>query len=257
MQVRLTRGRKICLGSFITLILVFTSGLCLFGQAASGSNTKSAGDLAALRKMLKAKKPIIWVLTGDSITEGAKWTRDARSYPEIFSERIRWEMGRSRDLVINTAISGNKTDDLLNDFDWRVAHLRPNVVTLMFGMNDAVNGAAGEGKFEANLRHLVHRVRSMGAIPILQTTNWTLDDARRRDLPVYNAIIRQVAEADRVILVDNLAYWQQHRSLENLNEWLANPIHPNGQGHAVIAHAMFLSLGLEDPDSPMFELGNP
>ncbi len=54
-----------------------------------------------------------------------------RSYSELFGERIRWELKRMRDIVINTGVSGDNTDGILADLDWRVLHLKPDVVSLM------------------------------------------------------------------------------------------------------------------------------
>ena len=70
-----------------------------------------AADLARIKAILETKTPVKWVFVGDSITHGAKHTFGARSYPEIFGERIRWELRRVRDVIINTAISGNTATD--------------------------------------------------------------------------------------------------------------------------------------------------
>jgi lysophospholipase L1-like esterase len=58
--------------------------------------------------MLKNKnKPITWVFVGDSITHGARHTNGWRSYSEHFAERMRWEMKRYTDTVINTGITND------------------------------------------------------------------------------------------------------------------------------------------------------
>ncbi len=218
-------------------------------KAASSLPATGTDDLASLHKLLHNPQPIIWVFTGDSVTEGAKWTGDARPYPSIFAERIRWELRRTRDVVINTAISGDRAQNILDDFNWRIAHLHPDVVSLMIGMNDCVDGPQAEAAFTSNLSELVHRILAIGAIPILHTTNTTLYDRDRIDLSRYDAIIRKVAASNHVILVDNFTYWQQHRTQSNLQCWLGNPIHPNGLGHIQIAQQMLRTLGLFDPDS--------
>jgi len=233
---------------FIALLFgVLSVAACLFAQgkptplAAAAPGTR---DLASLHELLKSNKPITWVFTGDSITEGAEWTHGERDFSELFSEHIRWDMRRGRDVIINSAISGNKTDDILEDFQWRIGHFHPDVVSVMLGMNDAARDSGGRQVFETNLRKLIEQIRAMGAIPILQTTNWTLDDPRRHDLPAYNAIIRDVATSENVILVDNWQYWHTHRTENNLAAWLGNAIHPNGLGHAAIAEQMFSTLDI-------------
>src|SRR5665647_1822505 len=62
---------------------------------------KDIGDLERIKELLRQKNPLKWLFTGDSITAGVEHTHGYRSYPEIFGERIRWEMGRPRDIVIN------------------------------------------------------------------------------------------------------------------------------------------------------------
>ena len=94
-------------------------------------------ELRKISALINGKVPLKWVFAGDSITQGAKHTFGSRSYPEIFAERIRWELGRPRDFVINTAISGNTSKDVLHDFEWRIGQFKPNLVSLMIGTNDA------------------------------------------------------------------------------------------------------------------------
>ena len=54
-----------------------------------------------------AADPWCWLFYGDSITHGAAHTHGWRSFPEIFAERVRWEIHHMHDVVINTGISGN------------------------------------------------------------------------------------------------------------------------------------------------------
>src|SRR5690606_9420213 len=132
-------------------------------------NTNNAiGDKERIQEILKQKAPAIWVFTGDSITAGVKHTQGYRSYPEVFGERIRWELHRSRDIIINSAISGNTSQHIVDDFDWRVKQFKPTVVSLMVGTNDCSDDRKiSLQKFEENLVFLIKGVRELGAIPIL------------------------------------------------------------------------------------------
>ena len=247
--------RRHCRLALPAALLFATCLLSAQTQSASPVAAPGAEDLARLHRLLESPRPITWVFTGDSVTQGAKWTGDSRPYPAIFAERVRWELHRSRDIVINTAISGNRAQDILDDFNWRVAHLHPDVVSLMIGMNDSIGGSQKEQAFAADLAKLVRRIRALGAIPILHTTNTTLYDRDRVDLPQYNAIIRSVAASWHVILVDNWSYWQQNRTPANLAEWLGNPIHPNGLGHIQITRQLLETLGIFDPASAVGQFG--
>jgi lysophospholipase L1-like esterase len=209
--------------------------------------------VAALRERLKAQSPRrTWVLTGDSITHGAKWVGRERSYPEIFHERIRYELQLYFDVFVNTGLSGESTPGLLADFEWRVLRFKPDIVSVMIGMNDSKGGPEGRERFAANLREMVRRVRGVGAIPILHRTNPISPEgeasAIRTDLPAYNAIIGQVAAAEQVVEVNHWDHWQTTKVANGtLNDWLADPIHPNGAGHRQFAITFCQTLGIYDP----------
>ena len=107
-----------------------------------------------IKKMLSSEVPIRWVFSGDSITHGAFHTFGERDYTELFSERIRFDMHRSLDVIIKTAISGTDTSSPLNNFNTLIGQFTPHVVFLMFGMNDCSAEALPPEKFEQNLYDL-------------------------------------------------------------------------------------------------------
>src|ERR1051325_8863755 len=125
-----------------------------------------------IQSVLQSTAPAIWIFEGDSITHGALHTFGWRDYTEQLTERIRFELGRSRDVIIKTAVSGHTTRDLLGDFDWRVRQFHPTVVFLMFGMNDcASDQELVPAEFRSNLRSLCRSILDDGsALPVLQTT---------------------------------------------------------------------------------------
>lgn len=214
---------------------------------------KRKTEFQQLQEMLHGKAPLVWVFTGDSITQGAKHTNGFRSYPEVFAERIRWEMARARDVVINTAVSGNTSANILQDADWRIAQFRPSVVLLMTGTNDcATDRLVAPAGFERNLQALVARVRQLKAIPLLQTPNIIRSEGpgapERRALPEYIKIIRAVAERQSVILADHWEYWTAAAASQDvLAHWLKDPLHPNGTGHLQMARLLFRELEIFDP----------
>ncbi|WP_157693916.1 SGNH/GDSL hydrolase family protein [Opitutus sp. GAS368] len=223
-----------------------------FSQAQPAPEPTPLADLVTLQaELAQPSKPLTWVISGDSITQGAKWLGRERSYPELIQERVRWEMNRRRDFFVNSAISGEKTAGLRADFAWRVLRFHPDVVSIMIGMNDAVAGPAGRAAFEAELREMVRQVRVAGAIPLLHRTNPVdtdnPDTLTRTDLPAYNEIIAQVAGSTGTILIDHWTRWLEARpTVAGRREWLADPIHPNGAGHRQFAIEFFKAIGRYD-----------
>jgi acyl-CoA thioesterase I len=213
-------------------------------------------DIERIAALLKKKDPLIWLFTGDSITHGAKHTGGYRSYPEIFGERIRWEMGRVRDIVINTGISGNTAQSIIHDFDWRVKQFRPSVVSLMIGTNDCAESKnISREVFRQNLVILLTMIRDLGSVPVLHTPNVIIQAKapERARLPEYVDVIRDIAGKLQLILVDNYGYWQnaiKEMGEKNLfGKWLNDPLHPNGAGHSEIARLMFRELSIFDPQA--------
>ena len=217
-------------------------------------NPAPTSGVEGINDLLARKEPVAWVFTGDSITHGALHTRGWRSYPEHFAERVRWELKRMRDIVINTGISGDKTDGLLADLDWRVLHLKPDVVSIMFGMNDCTLGEVGRELFRKNLTAIVTKVKTAGSIPILNTPNTVyLKNAETRgDLPAYAQVVRDVALGTKAVLVDHYAHWETARGdQEALLKWLEDQsIHPGVFGHREFAKLIFRTLGIYDEKSP-------
>ncbi|NMA42275.1 MAG: SGNH/GDSL hydrolase family protein [Oligosphaeraceae bacterium] len=222
-------------------------------------------DLAKITSHLKSppEKPWTWVFYGDSITQGAVHTHGWRAFPEIFAECLRYENRRPLDRVINSGISGHTSEELLNglQYDWRVRSLQPSVVIIMIGMNDIVSGRTPE-KFQNNLSNLVDRIRSDGAIPILQTSN-TIQKVenptkpyqknyliRYERLPQYMEIVRTVAREKDVILVDHFSHWSKNAADPDvLASWLGETIHPGGRGHREIATLLLKTIGMYSPQS--------
>lgn len=209
-------------------------------------------DLSTIQGMLKGNNPLTWVFTGDSITQGASHTHGYRSYPEIFSERVRWEMRRLRDIVINTAISGNTTADILNDFEWRIERFKPSIVSLMIGTNDCANRKVSLNSFKSNLNQLLNNIVDIGAIPILHTPN-IIDKEKavdRSSLSEYVAVIQNVSLERKIVLIDHWSFWNKIQKETVVKKWLDDPIHPNGKGHGKMAHLIFKELGIFDSSQP-------
>ena len=242
--------------SFLSFVFVLSLSCASIGRAqiTPSPPPDSGAAFEKLQKLLAGKSPALtWVFTGDSITHGAKHTDGTRSYVEHFAERVRWELGRVNDIVINTGISGDKADGILKSFDWRVARFKPDVISIMIGMNDCSRGPEKREEFRQNVRSLIRRSRELGAIPILHTMN-TVEPSSARDrgdLPAYVAIIGEVAREEKTILVDHWHHWKIHCDTpEKLKPWLNDPIHPGARGHREMAILTFPGMGIFDPKSP-------
>lgn len=217
----------------------------------NAESPSAASDRLRLAELLSGDEPVNWVITGDSITHGLAHTQGERSYPEHLHELIRGELQRTRDIIINSAISGHRIVDILGDFERRVSSWQPHVVTLMIGTNDLASGPAWPvsvepSEFAEGLRTFVTRARALGAVPVLQTPP-PIDvpnaPGRERILAFVEAV-REVAASEDTILVD------QYARLTEIGNggvpWglMDDPFHPNGAGHAALTIELAGALGI-------------
>jgi acyl-CoA thioesterase I len=212
-----------------------------------------------LRSIFSSPKGVTWLLTGDSITHGAVYTFGWRSYPEHFMERLRWELRRMADTVVNTGTSGDTTDGLLRDLKGRVLRFRPDVTSIMMGMNDCVAGRAGIEAFRRNLLNLADASENNSSLLLLHTPNPIRPgaDIERTHLPHYADIIREVAARRKLMLVDHYDHWitQNRKHPGAFRRWLdSDGIHPSAQGQLQLARLFFVRLGIFDPASPTCKL---
>ena len=219
----------------------------------------AAPTMERIKKYLTQDQPQKWLFYGDSITHGARHTCGHRDYVELFSERLRFEMARTMDLVVNSAISGDNTRGLLEGFEWRVAQFKPDVVFVMIGMNDCSDGNdISLGEFRDNLDRLTGLIGELGAIPVLQTTCPILPNQAPDRSPNFDAFmdaVRAVAADREIPLIDHTKFWREHS--ESHFFWMSNEFHPNHFGHRAFARHLFEGLGIWNPDSDSCRLYVP
>ena len=209
--------------------------------------------------------PWTWVFYGDSITHGAAHTHGWRSFPEIFHERVRWELKQSADVIINTAYSGQTAFNLSNKeyFESHVSRFAPNAVFLLIGTNDIVKTEGGTEGFRKYIEAIVEQIVALDAVPVVQ--NYPpigKSDApsyvkRYEEMPAYNKVIEETAQKYNAIFVDHWSHWCARTNAPRLlDQWLGETIHPGARGHFEMAMTLFKALGIHSDDSPCCRIFN-
>ncbi|MFJ6013853.1 GDSL-type esterase/lipase family protein [Streptomyces sp. NPDC092952] len=220
-------------------------------------------DLGRISTILNSDTPATWVVTGDSITHGALHTNGWRSYPEHWTERVRWELGKpkNRDFVIDSGVSGATSADLVGAFTELVAAFAPKVVSVMIGTNDIATSGLGPEVYRSHLVSLVRSVRALpGApVPVLQSPN-PVDPAKwpgRVGLSRYAQVMGEVAADLGVVFVDHYNDWLNGGSGPVPLTLLNDGLHPNERGHHRIAVKMIKELRVFEADSRVCSLRVP
>lgn len=216
--------------------------------------------LQRITTLLSKPDPIKWLFAGDSITHGALHTFGWRDYTELFSERIRYEMGRAFDCVIKTAASGWTIPMLAEHLEWCVIQYCPQVVSINMGMNDCGGGQGNIEQFKTTYSKVIDNIRKANDTAIILHAPQgitPLDAGRFANLPAYVEVIRALAAKHDAMLIDHFAQWGGENPPAHVNYWLSDPIHPNEMGHRVMANLFMRQIGVFDPTSPVCRLFVP
>jgi len=134
--------------------------------------------------------------------------------------------------------------------------LKPDAVLIMIGVNDITKLPTAE-EFRTNLTKLVQMVRADNAIPVLQTYAPLLPDEtdvqkkRVEHFDEYMEIIRTVAAAEDVLLVDHTEHWAPIAADKEIHaSYLGDGVlHPGAKGHLELAREIFRVFGISSVDS--------
>ncbi len=185
------------------------------------------------------------VCFGDSVTGVYYHTGARRAWCDLLGVALSRLYPKSHVQMINAGVSGNDTAAALKRMGADVLGLSPQLVVVMFGLNDVVR--VPPESFRANLGEIVKRSRDRSAEVILMTPNSIYpDDARRPPSRVaqYAEIVRQVGQQLQVPVADCFRAYEEVRMVSRKG-WvrlMSDAIHPNMRGHAVFAEEVAWTL---------------
>ncbi len=183
-----------------------------------------------------------YVALGDSYTIGTSVTA-AESWPSQLVERI-----PELDLVGNVAVNGYTSDDLIKEELPQLDRLRPELVTVLIGVNDVVQRVSDlqyAGNVAVILEELLTRLPPQRIVGIA-TPDYTLtpsgaafgDPAQQSDAIIrFNAILREACETRRIRFVPGVFEISQ-TVLEDPSLIAGDGLHPSGSQYALWADAI-------------------
>jgi lysophospholipase L1-like esterase len=226
---------------FLALLLTAVHGsLCL--SHATPAKSPAVPKAAAL---LERGEPVTVVCFGDSITGVYYHTGGRRAYPKMLQIALQRLYPRARVTVRNAGVSGHTTRHALARIERDVLAHRPQLVTVMFGMNDLT--AIPPDTFTGNLAEIIRRCRGVDAEVLLCTPNDVLEPGGRPRAKVaeYAALIRKVAGEQKVAVADCFEAFAAIRTKDALRFafLMSDEIHPNMDGHKLLAETIARAVG--------------
>jgi lysophospholipase L1-like esterase len=159
--------------------------------------------------------------------------------------------------VINRGVSGNKIIDLASRWERDVIAMKPDVLSIMIGINDVWHEINPEWRpgvpieeFRAIYRRLM--MRTHDALPQCQlvlcepTVIWppqdeNANDAMRPYVDAVNEVAKVLGEVTIVHLHDA---FNRARELRPDIPWCPDGVHPSSSGHMLIAREWLRSAGI-------------
>ncbi|HUG69152.1 MAG TPA: GDSL-type esterase/lipase family protein [Pirellulaceae bacterium] len=220
---------------------------------------RAIGPELETRRKLLAGKPVRIVCFGDSVTGVYYHTGSRRAYTDMLGIALRGISPQAKVEMINAGISGHTTVNALARIDRDVLSHQPDLVTVMFGLNDMTRVPLDE--YRANLREIVAKCQAVGSEVVLATPNNVIDTSGRptEKLIHYCDAVREVGRELNVPVCDVYRELDAIRA-HNAFDWrllMSDAIHPNMDGHRRMATALAqaitglrFSLDDEPPQSP-------
>lgn len=199
--------------------------------------------LKTLDNIRNGQKSLI-VCMGDSITEQNYHCHHHLNYVGRLAEHLIQTFGRTS-FVFNTGVSGERTDGALRRLHQDALRFKPDLVTLMYGINDSKFGTDTLPEFRSNLEKLIEQVRETDTELLLLTQNDLIyDGTEPANLRVgyshFVSVIREVADALQVPLCDIYAKWtdKTRADADAASRMMDDALHPNEHGHAFMAQVL-------------------
>lgn len=192
------------------------------------------------RRKVADNEPVRVVCFGDSVTGVHYHTGSRRAFTDMLGIALRQVAPQAKVTLLNAGVSGNTTRDGLARLERDVVGVKPDLVIVMFGLNDMTRFPLEE--FRRNLHEIVARCRGIGSEVVLATPNNVIDTADRPSAKLieYCDVIREVGRVEGLPICDVYRELEAVRAADPL-AWrllMSDAIHPNMDGHKRIAAAI-------------------
>jgi acyl-CoA thioesterase I len=187
-----------------------------------------------------SRGPLIYLALGDSYTIGTGATSEEHAWPSIIASRLGAEL-------TNPAVNGYTTLDLIREELPLFRPLKPDLVTVLIGVNDLVQGRTPDA-YRGSLRTIYDAVQEARVVPVSIPT-WSYvpaaadfggADRVERLTRVFNEVAREEAENRGFVWVD---LGPVSTSRVGSPGWIASDqLHPGDAQYAAWAEVIWSAL---------------
>ncbi|MFA6190298.1 MAG: SGNH/GDSL hydrolase family protein [Candidatus Staskawiczbacteria bacterium] len=238
----------------IILIIIVVLGIYINRSYAYIYNKTSQDNLLSPDKSqtyiiesMKNDKDLIYVAVGDSLTAGVGVDNYKESYPYLLSEKM---SGEGNIILKNRSIPGFTTGNLKNELLSLAILDKPNIVTLLIGVND-IHNQISKKDFEENYDEILKELTTKTTAKIY-LINIPYIGSSKLILPPYNLYFDfETKQFNKII--ENLAqkynltyinlYSASKTEFEKSDSYYAKDLfHPSAKGYAMWANIIFANI---------------
>ncbi|MEP7106769.1 MAG: SGNH/GDSL hydrolase family protein [Ferruginibacter sp.] len=203
-----------------------------------------------------------FLFQGDSITDGNR-TRNSdwnhvmgHGYQYIIAARLWYDFPGNGFHFFNRGISGNKVTDLAARWQKDTLELKPDLLSILIGINDIaafINGSQDftAEQYETDYRSLLHQTREQ--LPAIQFVlcepfilpvgivkeNWA---AYSFEIEKRREIVKRLSAEHNAVLVEFQKAFNKALSKAPAEYWIWDGIHPMPAGHELMAREWILQV---------------
>jgi len=130
---------------------------------------------------MSAPSELIYLALGDSYTIGTGATHESRNFPSLVALQLQAATGREV-RVVNPAVNGFTTIDVLAKEIGFIDQLNPDVITVLIGVNDLVRGRSVE-QYSESLVEIYEAIVTVelprGRVAAISIPDWSVAPAAR------------------------------------------------------------------------------
>ena len=180
-----------------------------------------------------ASKPKTLVIVGDSLTEGYGVSRES-AYPALLETKIKEKTSKTNTTwkVVNSGVSGSTTASAISRVKW-VTKSKPEIVMIALGANDGLRGlkvSESQKNLEEALEYLkMQKIQIiLGGLYMPPNYGKEYSDQFKN---MYSSLSKKYNAKLIPFILEKVAGDPKYN--------LADGIHPNEEGHKIIADTVF------------------
>ncbi|MFW6157175.1 MAG: SGNH/GDSL hydrolase family protein [Armatimonadota bacterium] len=215
----------------IATVGLLLGGVLLVSHAADAGDPRPDSTVA----LLEAGESATIVCFGDSITGAYYHTGCRRAWADMLGIALQRLYPDADPRMVNAGISGDTTRDGPGRIEDDVLAHRPDLVVVMFGIND-MSHSLTPAEYGSNLSEIIQRCSAIGSEVVLCTPTFRANYTMQLQQTFRN-VVREVAAEHGLAVADmHGSFASLHADAPAAYELvMSDSVHPNMHGHKRIA----------------------